>query len=92
MPHRTSRLKQLGTVIKWNTADPAILAELHDKIVQLVQERGAAGLADIAESARMAQGVAKQFGQNWQEIVQQARGKGVPFPPNDVLKYVKGFM
>lgn len=93
MPHNATDLKRLGTFIKWTTKDPAMLATLHEAIVRLVEEVGISGLVEIANSARMTARVAKTFGGTWHDIVKQAAQDGVAFPvPDDVLRYIKGFM
>ena len=93
VPHRATDLKSLGTFIKWTTSDPATLATLHDGIVRLVEQVGITGLVEIANSAKMTQRVAKTFGGTWHDIVKQAAQDGVPFPvPDDILRYMKGFM
>jgi hypothetical protein len=79
--------------IKWNTNDPAKLATLHTAIVRLVEEFGISGLVEIADTAKMTQRLAKTFGGSLQDIVKQATQDGVAFPlPDDVLRYIKGFM
>jgi len=76
-----------------DTNDPAVLATLHDAIIRLVEEVGISGLVVIANSAKMTERVAKTLGGNWRDIVKQAAQDGVSFPvPDDVLKYIKGFM
>ena len=93
VPHSAADLKHSGTFIKWTTKDPAVLATLHDAIVRLVGEVGIAGLVEIANSAKTTARVAKTFGGSWQDIVRQGAQDGVSFPvPEDVLKYIKGFM
>jgi hypothetical protein len=95
MPHPCSAadLKRLGSAIKWNTNDPATLITLHEATVRLVKQFGASGFVEIANSAKMTARVAKTFGGNWHDIVKQAAEDGVAFPvPDDVLKYIKGFM
>jgi hypothetical protein len=96
MPRSGVDLKRLGTVIKWTTSNRALLATLHEAIVRLVQECGISGLAEIANSARMSERVWKTVGgagSGLHEIVNQAAQDGVSFPvPEDVLKYIKGFM
>lgn len=95
-PRSGANLKRLGTFIKWTTDDPAMLATLHDAIVRLVEEVGISGLVEIANSAKMTEQVWKTFGgagSGLHEIVKQAAQDGVSFPvPEDVLKYIKGFM
>ena len=93
MPHNATHLKRLGTFIKWSTNDAAVLAMLHDAIVRLVQQVGISGLVEIAKSLMMTERAAKIFGGNWHDIVKQAAQGGVAFPvPDDVLRYIKGFM
>lgn len=92
-PHSAGDLKHLGTFIKWTTKDDAELSKLHDSIVRLVEQVGISGLVEIANNVKMTEQVAKSFGGSWQDIVKQAAQDGVPFPvPDDVLKYIKGFM
>ena len=92
-PHSAGDLKRLGTFIKWTTKDPATLATLHDGVVRLVEQVGISGLAEIAESARMTERVAKGFGGTWHDIVKQAAQDGIPFPvSDDMLRYMKGFL
>jgi hypothetical protein len=93
VPHSAADLKRLGTFIKWTTNDPATLATLHDAIVRLVEQVGISGLVEIGNSVKMTAGIAKTFGGSWQDIVKQAAQDGVAFPvPDDVLRYMKGFM
>ena len=93
MPHSAAALKRLGTFIKWTTNDPATLATLHVAIVRLVEQVGISGLVEIGNSVKMTERVAKTFGGRWQDIVKQAAQDGVAFPvPDDVLRYMKGFM
>lgn len=93
MPHKGSELGRLGTEITWTTKDAAILRALHSRILELVREFGVSGIREIANSARMSDQVAKTFGGSWRDVVASAEQEGVPFPmPNDVLKYVKGFV
>lgn len=93
IPHGAADLKRLGTFIKWTTNDPATLATLHDAIVRLVEQVGISGLVAIGNSVKMTARVAKTFGGNWHDIVRQAAQDGVAFPvPDDVLRYMKGFM
>ena len=93
MPHSAADLKHLGMFIKWTTNDPATLATLHDAIVRLVEQVGISGLVEIGNSVKMTERIAKTFGGSWQDIVKQAAKDGVAFPvPDDVLKYMKGFM
>ncbi len=93
MPHKGSDLGRLGTAITWSTNDAAILGTLHPRIVELVREVGVSGIREIANSARMSDRVAKTFGGSWRDVVASAAQDGVPFPmPDDVLRYVKGFV
>jgi hypothetical protein len=93
MPHRGSDLGRLGTAISWTTNDAAILRALHSRIVQLVRECGVSGIREIANSARMSDRVAKTVGGGWRDVVASAAQDRVAFPiPDDVLKYVKGFV
>jgi hypothetical protein len=96
MPRRGSDLMRSGTLIKWTTKDPALLATLHDAIVRLVQEVSISGMVEIAQSAKVTEQVWKAVGgsgSGLQEIVKQAAQDGVSFPvPEHVLKYIKGFM
>lgn len=93
MPHKGSELGRLGTAITWTTKDPATLRTLHGRIVELVREVGVSGIREIANSARMSDRVAKAFGGGWRDVVASAVQDGVPFPmPDDILKYVKGFV
>jgi hypothetical protein len=92
-PCSATDLKRLSVFIKWNTNEPAMLATLHGAIVRTVEEFGISGLVEIANSAKMTQQVAKTFGGSWHDIVKQAAQDGVAFPlPDDVLRYIKGFM
>jgi len=96
-PHPCSAadLKRLGTFIKWTTDDPAVLTKLHDAIVTLVQEVGASGLVEIANSAKMTEQVWRTLGgagSGLKSIAEEAAREGAPFPmPAEVLKYLKGF-
>jgi hypothetical protein len=93
MPHSAANLKRLGTFIKWTTNDPATLATLHDAIVRLVEQVGISGLVEIGNSVKMTARIAKTFGGSWQDVVKRAAQDGVAFPvPDDVLRYMKGFM
>ncbi len=99
MPHTsvtplgTADLKRLGTFIKWTTNDPPTLATLHDAIVRLVEQVGIFGLVEIGNSVKMTERVAKTLGGSWHDIVKQAAQDGAAFPvPDDVLRYMKGFM
>jgi len=92
MPHRGTQLARLGTMIKWTTKDPDILATLHSRVVDIVKQVGISGVREIADSARMSDRVAKTFGGTWHDVVRQAAQDGVPFPlPDDILPYIKGF-
>ena len=92
MPHRGTQLARLGTMIKWTTKDPAVLATLHARVVDVVREVGISGMRDIADSARMSDRVAKTFGGTWQDVVRHAAEDGVPFPlPDDILPFIRGF-
>src|SRR5207245_2029123 len=92
-PCSATDLKRLGVFIKWNTNEPAMLAKLHGAIVRIVEEFGVSCLVEIANSAKMTQQVAKTFGGSWQDIVKQAAQDDVAFPlPDDVIRYIKGFM
>ena len=92
-PHGVAGLNRLGTFIKWTTDDPATLAALHDAIIRLVEQVGISGLVEIGNSVKMTSQVAKTFGGSWQDIVKEAAQDGVAFPvPDDVLRYMKGFM
>jgi len=88
-------LKRLGTFIKWTTDDPTILARLHKAIVRLVKEVGVSGLVEIAQSAKMAEGMGRTLGGcegSLREILRMAEQDGVQFPmPDEVVRYVKGF-
>jgi len=83
-----------GTLIKWKTDDPAVLAEMHNSIVRLVQELGISGMMEAANSAKMTEQVWKKFGgvgSGMQEVVEMAAQDGVSFPiPANILKYLKG--
>ena len=96
MPRRSAKLTRLGTFIKWTTNNPALLKSLHDAIVRLVEEVGISGLVEIANSAKMTERVWKTVGgsgSGLHEIVSQGAKDGVEFPvPQDVLKYIRGFM
>jgi hypothetical protein len=92
-PHSRRELASLGTAITWLTKDPVTLRELHERIVSLVTEFGISGIREIANSARMSDRVAKTFGGSWRDVVASAAQDGVPFPiPEDILRYVKGFI
>lgn len=92
-PQKAVDLKRLGTIIKWTTNDPVMLAKLHDAIVRLLEEVGISGLVEIGNIVKMTERVAKPFGRSWRDIVKQAAQDGVSFPvPDDVLRYIKGFM
>ena len=92
-PRSAADLKRLGTFIKWTTNDPATLATLHDAIVCLVEQVGICGLVEIGNSVKMTARVAKTFGGSWHDILKQAAQNGVAFPvPDDVLRFMKGFM
>ena len=93
MPHRGAQLKRLGTMIKWTTKDPTTLATLHSSIIRVVEQVGISGVREIADAARMSDRVAKTFGGGWRDVVASAAQDGVSFPvPDDVLRYVKGFV
>ncbi len=93
MPHNAPALKRLGTFIKWTTKDAAQLSTLHDAIVHLVEQVGISGLAEIVNTVKVTERVAKTCGGNWHDIIKQAAHDGVPFPlPDEVLRYIKGFM
>lgn len=80
-------------MIKWNTNNPAILAKLHDAVVRLVEQLGISGLAEVGNSIKMTERVAKTFGGSWRDVIKQAAADGVAFPvPDDVLSYMKGVM
>ena len=92
-PHNAGDLKRLGSFIKWTTKDPATLATLHDAVVRLVEQVGISGIAEIGNTVKMTERVAKSFGGDWHDIVEQAGQDGVAFPvPEDVVRYMKGFM
>jgi hypothetical protein len=72
---------------------PSVLGTLHNAVVRLVQEIGISGMVEVANSVKMTTQVAHSFGGDWHDIIKQAAHDGVAFPvPDDVLKYVKGFM
>jgi hypothetical protein len=94
-PCAASDIARLGTFINWTTNDPALLARLHQAIVNLVQQVGVSGLVEIRNTARMAEHAWKTLGgsssglQNVAEMAAQDRAR---FPiPAEVLKYIKGF-
>jgi hypothetical protein len=92
-PQGAADLKRLGTCIKWTTRDATTLATLHEAIVRLVQQNGVSGLAEIGSSVKMTERVASAVGGDWRDIVKQAARDGVAFPvPDEVLRYIKGFM
>jgi hypothetical protein len=92
-PHGAADLKRLGTFIKWTTNDAATLANLHEAIVRLVEQVGIFGLVEIGNSVKMTERVAKTLGGSWHDIVKQAAQDSVAFAvPDDVLRYMKGFM
>ena len=66
-------LARLGTVIKWTSDDPALLAHLHEAIVSLVQEVGVSGLVEIRNSARMTQQLWKISGGAGLRIARRSR-------------------
>ena len=84
-----------GTLIKWTTSDTAVLQELHDSIVAVVQEVGIGGMMEIANSTKITGHIWKQFGgagSGMPEMVGMAADEGIDFPlPTNVLKYLKGF-
>jgi len=93
MPQGAADLKRLGTFIKWTTRDATTLATLHEAIVRLVQQNGVSGLVEIGNSVKMTERVASTVGGDWRDIVKQAVRDGVAFPvPDEVLRYIKGFM
>jgi hypothetical protein len=98
MPHTSvmpqgAALKRLGTFIKWTTRDAAALASLHEAIVRLVRQNGVSSLVEIGNSVKMTERVASAVGGDWRDIVKQAAIAGVAFPvPDEVLRYIKGFM
>jgi hypothetical protein len=78
---------------KWTTRDATTLATLHEAIVRLVQQNGVSGLVEIGNSVKMTERVASTVGGDWRDIVKQAVRDGVAFPvPDEVLRYIKGFM
>jgi len=92
-PRSATDVRRLGTFIKWTTSDPATLLALHDAILRLVEQFGASGLVEIANSVKMTARVAKTFGGSWRDIVKAAAQDGVAFPvPDDVLRRMKGFI
>jgi hypothetical protein len=92
-PCSAADLKRLSVFIKWNTNDSSTLTTLHNAIVRSVKEFGISGLVEISNSVKMTQQVAKTFGGSWHDIIKQAAQDDVAFPlPDDVLKYIKGFM
>src|SRR5437867_997413 len=93
MPHSGAKLRHLGTAIRWTTKDAVTLRTLHGRVIELVREFGVAGMREIANTARMTDRVAKTLGGTWKDIVNQAAQDRTPFPmPDDVLRYVKGFV
>src|SRR6266436_10281109 len=82
MPHRGAELKNLGSTIKWDTKEPALLRTLHQSVVGLVKQIGLSGIRDVAETTRMAQDTAKMTSVDWREIVIRARAS-VKFPVPD---------
>ena len=92
-PCKFTDLKHVSVLIKWSTNDPAILATLHNAVIQLTQEFGVLGLKEIANTVRMTAGVAKTFGGDWHDSLKEAAREGATLPvPDDVLKYIKGFV
>lgn len=84
-----------GTLIKWTTDDPAVLSDLHDSIVSLVQVVGISGMMEITNMLKMTEQVQKKFGgagseiQEWVEESAVLGGVSFPMPAN-ILKYLKG--
>ncbi len=89
-PRSAADMKRLGSFIEWSTNDAAALAALHESVVRLVQQHGAAGLVEIGNMVKTTERVASAVGGDWHDIVRQAAQDGLPFPiPDEVLKHVK---
>ena len=94
-PRSGTKLKSLGTLIKWTTDNPEKLKSLHEATVQLVEQIGISGLVELSNSAKMSERLWKGIGAKGNgliELVKMAKQEGVDFPvPENVLKYIKGF-
>ena len=93
VPHKTTNLAHLGTFIRWNTKDPAMLGTLHNAVVRLVDEVGISGLVEIANREKRTEQVAKTMGLSWHELAEEAANSRAAIPVlDDVLRHVKRFM
>lgn len=92
-PCRATDLKQFGTFIKWRTSEPATLEKLHNAIVQLVQEIGVSGLAEVVNSAKAAQQIWRTFGgadSGLQDIARVADQHGIKIAIlSEVIEFIK---
>lgn len=77
----TEFLKHPGTMIKWNTSDPATLAQLHEAIVIIAKKIGLTGMVEIAECWKAARHASDFAGTTWQKML-----------GDDVLQYVTAFV
>jgi hypothetical protein len=87
----TADLRRWGTLIKWTTKDPVILASLHEAIVRLVQQIGPSGLAAVRNSVITTQRIAVFSDTNWRVEVEEATRNGRLLIPDEVLRHLKTF-
>ena len=93
VPYKSADLGRLGTFIRWDTKDPAMLGTLHDAVVRLVEEVGISGLVDIANREKKTEHVAKTMGLSWRELAEEAAKSRAEIPVlDDVLRHVERFM
>lgn len=89
MPPGMTRSEYVGSTLQWKTRDPAVLADLHDHIAQLVQQLGATGMFEIGKSVKAAMMI---YGPDISKTVQRAKDQGVDFPlPPIVLENLRKF-
>ena len=93
VPSTRGDLARLGTFIKWNTTDSAMLRSLHEAVIRLVDDVGISGLADIAAGEKRTHRTAKAMGISYRKLCDEAIKSRDPIPILDgVLKHVKNFM